>query len=781
MEVSKAGLGVACAPTPNCDPASWSTNWKMYNMNFHDNYVHETLFEGFYIGNTQNYYTYTCSGSTITVQPQQIDSVRFYNNILDKCGWTSAQISQVTGGVDIHDNLITNFGFLNKPEHQAGLIVGGISRGRVYRNKILKGTGSAFQYFGAGLTTVYNNIFAQAGYDGSTQGQNAVLMDDRRKPPGFPALKIYLFNNTIISPKRSGISFYNDYGTVDVGNIIANNIITSPGLLASFPAFAYIDLQANPHVSPNNNLELATVGLAGLVNAVNNDYHLLAGSPAIDNGMNAAPYGITDDMDGNARPYGKGYDMGAYEYSGGAVTPLVANAGANQTITLPVNSETLDGSQSFDPNGTITSYGWTQLSGPSTATISNNSAVSTAVSGMIQGTYIFSLTVKDNLGATATSSDTIWVNPAAPQPPVANAGSNQTINLPVSTTTLDGSLSYAPSGMISSYGWTQQSGPSAAVLGSNSAASTTVNGLIQGTYIFKLTVKDNLGATASASVTVWVIGSTPQPPVANAGANQNIILPVNTVTLDGSQSYAPNGSISSYSWVEQSGPSAAVISNSSSISTDINGMVQGTYLFNLTIKDNKGETATATVTVWVITPTQPLLIADAGKDTSIAIPASTALLNGIASAGDITGYQWVELSGPTVATISSAGSAVSPVANLVAGEYIFQLTVTDSKGSSAQASVKVSVISTLRYTGQIILFPNPAHEVVNLRLITDSSGTVRINIYDVEGRIVLVTEIEKAKSNLDKSIYVAGLAKGVYVLQATIGNNKSLIAKFIKQ
>jgi hypothetical protein len=210
-------------------------------------------------------------------------------------------------------------------------------------------------------------------------------------------------------------------------------------------------------------------------------------------------------------------------------------------------------------------------------------------------------------------------------------------------------------------------------------------------------------------------------------------------------------------------------------------MVQGTYLFNLTIKDNKGETAAASVTVWVITPTQPLLVADAGKDTSIAIPANTALLNGSASAGDITSYQWVELSGPTTATISTAGSAESPVGNLVAGEYIFQLTVTDSKGSSVQASVKVSVISTLRYTGQIILYPNPAHDVVNLRLITDSSGTVRIHIYDMQGRIVLAAEIEKAKSNLDNSFYISSLATGVYILQATIGTNKPLIAKFIKQ
>ncbi|MEN8219291.1 MAG: choice-of-anchor Q domain-containing protein [Pseudomonadota bacterium] len=42
------------------------------------------------------------------------------------------------------------------------------------------------------------------------------------------------------------------------------------------------------------------------------DLHLTAGSPAIDVGI---PESAPDtDFDGNPRPSGKGYDMGAYEY-----------------------------------------------------------------------------------------------------------------------------------------------------------------------------------------------------------------------------------------------------------------------------------------------------------------------------------------------------------------------------------------------------------------------------------------------------------------------------------
>ncbi len=784
MEVSKAGLGVACAPTPNCDPASWSTNWKMYNMNFHDNYVHETLFEGFYIGNTQNYYTYTCSGSTITVQPQQIDSVRFYNNILDKCGWTSAQISQVTGGVDIHDNLITNFGFLNKPEHQAGLIVGGISRGRVYRNKILKGTGSAFQYFGAGLTTVYNNIFAQAGYDGSTQGQNAVLMDDRRKPPGFPALKIYLFNNTIISPKRSGISFYNDYGTVDVGNIIANNIITSPGLLASFPAFAYIDLQANPHVSPNNNLELATVGLAGLVNAVNNDYHLLAGSPAIDNGMNAAPYGITDDMDGNARPYGKGYDMGAYEYSGGAVTPLVANAGANQTITLPVNSETLDGSQSFDPNGTITSYGWTQLSGPSAATISNNSAVSTAVSGMIQGIYFFRLTVKDNLGATATASDTIYVNTLKVAPSV-NAGSPQTIKLPVNAVNLNGVATGNNGAIIKTTVWTKLSG-NTATIASPSNLATTVTGLIAGTYAFRLAATDNNGLSNTSSVSI-------------------VVNPADTFTSGTNQTIRVNlyAGVNPYSNSAWNNWNVSAATTSAVTSTPFHYADGTSSPLTATLSGAQGVADNGTSYGGTIAP--PEVLRYASYNSSIRtltlhnIPAtsisSLEIYGSRANLGNSSIYTINGISKTLVTDFNLTGDAVFsniPVSNgdLVINvdkkgsfNYIngFKITLSTNKVASITENAAVnSLTAEINSSEKFLAYPNPAVDLVNITWTSSYKGNASISLFDISGRQLQARNIIKDQQDYYDHISLSALKPGVYILVIKLQNGKSFIQKLVK-
>ena len=61
-------------------------------------------------------------------------------------------------------------------------------------------------------------------------------------------------------------------------------------------------------------------GYPAFVNPAARDYHLAAGSAAIDQGVNA---GVTTDIDGNPRPVGSGYDIGAYEYVRYVHLPLV--------------------------------------------------------------------------------------------------------------------------------------------------------------------------------------------------------------------------------------------------------------------------------------------------------------------------------------------------------------------------------------------------------------------------------------------------------------------------
>ncbi|MBN1994237.1 MAG: hypothetical protein JW953_16185 [Anaerolineae bacterium] len=55
------------------------------------------------------------------------------------------------------------------------------------------------------------------------------------------------------------------------------------------------------------------------------DYHLSTASPAIDHGQDV---GVTTDLDGNSRPVGAGFDIGAYEYQ--------SASGSAQDIYLPL-------------------------------------------------------------------------------------------------------------------------------------------------------------------------------------------------------------------------------------------------------------------------------------------------------------------------------------------------------------------------------------------------------------------------------------------------------------
>src|SRR5664279_428614 len=178
------------------------------------------------------------------------------------------------------------------------------------------------------------------------------------------------------------------------------------------------------------------------------------------------------------------------------------------------------------------------------------------LSSVAAGTYSMYLIIRDplsyksplQLGITGRNADgsyllrsniTIGTGPAN-QPPTANAGSDLNIQLPSSSVTFAGSGN-DPDGSISSWAWTKIAGPASGTITSPATAGTTVTGLIQGVYQYVLTVTDNLGASAMDTVQVTVNPAAANlAPIANAGADLNITLPTNSVTIDGSASSDPD-------------------------------------------------------------------------------------------------------------------------------------------------------------------------------------------------------------------------------------------------
>jgi endoglucanase len=109
--------------------------------------------------------------------------------------------------------------------------------------------------------------------------------------------------------------------------------------------------------------------------------------------------------------------------------PPVVNAGAAQSITLPASQVSLSGSATAPNGGTISSYKWTEVSGPA-ALITSPSSVSTSVTGLSTGVYVFQLLVTDNAAHTGTSTVQVTVN-AAPAPVVTPPAPVVTPPLPV--------------------------------------------------------------------------------------------------------------------------------------------------------------------------------------------------------------------------------------------------------------------------------------------------------------------------------------------------------------
>src|SRR4030095_9540900 len=135
----------------------------------------------------------------------------------------------------------------------------------------------------------------------------------------------------------------------------------------------------------------------------------------------------------------------------------VADAGRDTMIVLPVDSTNLDGSASSDPDGTISSFEWTKISGPVSLTINNASAAKSVVKNLATGTYQFELKVTDNGALCAKDTVQIIVNaPSQPtQPPIGKAGADQTIILPANAVNLDGRGSTDPDSNITGYAWTK--------------------------------------------------------------------------------------------------------------------------------------------------------------------------------------------------------------------------------------------------------------------------------------------------------------------------------------
>jgi hypothetical protein len=425
--------------------------------------------------------------------------------------------------------------------------------------------------------------------------------------------------------------------------------------------------------------------------------------------------------------------------------PLVANAGSNQTIALPTTSVTLDGSGSA---GNITSYAWTRVSGPNTPTITAPSAVSTTVTGLIQGVYVFQLSLN---GGVSTSQVTITVNAASP------ATSIFTTQIPAGPLYNDGQ---------------------GIELGVKFRAS--VSGNVTGVRFYKLTGNSGTHTGELYSSTGTRLAQAIFTGESASGWQQVLFSTPVAITAGTTYIAAYHSSAGNYAATNNYFTTAVVNGALTGLADGTDG-VNGVYAYSAAPvfpSISNGQKPNYWVDVLF---SAGGVVANAGVNQTITLPTSTVTLNGSGSTGTITSYLWTELSGPNTATILNAVGASTSVTGLVQGVYVFQLSVNGGV-STSQVTITVNALGAVINIGSISTalsarsggivrpvyylgqnYPNPVFQNAKIRYSIPLTGKVVMILFDMQGKQtkILVNEVKEAGVYL-YDLNVGNLAKGIY-------------------
>lgn len=306
----------------------------------------------------------------------------------------------------------------------------------------------------------------------------------------------------------------------------------------------------------------------------------------------------------------------------------VAIAGADQQFSTLQSSCTLNGSSSYDADGSIAAIQWLQIAGPSTCNFATANTLQTTVSGLCAGSFNFVLTVTDNLGA--TSKDTVQVVIVVNQPPVAVAGADKVV-AEGAAIGLSSAASTDADGSIVSSVWTITNSVSGVVVANLVAVPPTT--LPAGKYQVQLKVTDDKGAQSTDDMQLIVNAY----PIAFAGADVSMTLPANSLTFTQATATDAEGQISSYSWTRISGPGTVTWTNANTLAAGIAGLAEGQHILRMQVTDNYGLQAADTILITVKAATVTVLTS---KRNRILIDCGAAPSVGQLTAQDKWGKYW---------------------------------------------------------------------------------------------------------------------------------------------
>jgi serine protease len=367
--------------------------------------------------------------------------------------------------------------------------------------------------------------------------------------------------------------------------------------------------------------------------------------------------------------------------------PPLAEAGASFRVATQLVG-TLDCSASTDDDGIVVGYQWRQLGGDAAVITNDGSPVATFVAPARGPQFlVFQCIVTDDLGF--TDSDVVVADVFFNAFPLANAGNDRIVR-PGSIARLDSSKSADSDGTITTYSWTSTmcmtfAGPCQITLDDASAASPSFAvPEASGFAHFVLTVTDNIGATATDSVTIHFAR---QPPQVVATVDPECVSPGDLVTLSAA-CVDPDGSVTSLIW-RQTGGAPVTLNGADTATATFTAPATGEALaFEATCTDDDGQSESAAVTVGI-----------AAAPIAVAVCAPVGVFEGQTVSCNAFGSQnavdftWSSPTNPGL--IIPPGITTSFVAPEVQGFSIVdvQLTASNECGGTATDSVQVVVVS----------------------------------------------------------------------------------------
>jgi hypothetical protein len=301
------------------------------------------------------------------------------------------------------------------------------------------------------------------------------------------------------------------------------------------------------------------------------------------------------------------------------------------------------------------------------------------------GALLKGLLVCDRLNLNGGLIEPLVVDSISPVVSITSPTQNQVFN----TSTVDVTGSFLDDSLVN---LVTVNGVSATINGTNFTATVPITA---GNNTITVTATDKLGNIGTASVNVIRNAEGNQPPIVDAGQDQQITLPTNNVTLNATVTDdglpSPPAQVT-LTWSAVSLPTNGTVSFSSpnSATTTATFNVAGTYVLQLEASDSI-LSASDMVSV-VVNPQQQqnqAPVVSAGVDKSITLPTNSVTLDGSVSddglpspPGQVT-VSWSKISGSGTVVFSSVSNPITNATFSDAGSYVLRLTASDSALSSS--------------------------------------------------------------------------------------------------